>query len=93
MGEERHEQALDEELTGTAGTALEGSNAGTADEIVGTPGWAATSGAAELERERTAKGGASDPGAGGDAGPGGTPPYGSSGQEGQGAEGTEPPGG
>ena len=39
-------------MTGTAGTDLEGSEAGTADEVVGTPGWKAASGAAELEHEQ-----------------------------------------
>jgi hypothetical protein len=90
----------DEEPTGTAGTDLEGSQSGTADEVVGTPGWKAASGAAQLERERaqrdaeeraTAQG---DVSGAGESGPGGTPGYGTSGQEGQGADSADrPPGG
>jgi hypothetical protein len=99
MGDEER----DEPLTGTAGTDLEGSGAGAGDEVVGTPGWKATSGAAELEREqaeRDAEAKAAQSGAGGDvsgageSGPGGTPGYGTSGQEGHGADSADrPPGG
>jgi len=89
----------DEELTGTAGTDLEGSESGTADEVVGTPGWKAASGAAQLEREQAERDAAErvaqgDVSGAGESGPGGTPGYGTSGQEGQGADSADrPPGG
>jgi hypothetical protein len=92
MGDEER----DEPLTGTAGTDLEGSDAGTADEVVGTAGWKAASGAAELEHEQADRdadeeaaaraGAGSDVSGAGESGPAGTPGYGTSGQEGQGAD-------
>jgi hypothetical protein len=98
------DEERDEPLTATAGTDLEGSDAGTADQVVGTAGWKAASGAAQLEHEQAerdqAEALAARAGAGGDAsgagesGPGGTPNYGTSGQEGQGADSADrPPGG
>jgi hypothetical protein len=92
--DERRED--EEPLTATAGTDLESSEAGTADQIVGTPGWAAASGAAQLEHERAEReaAAAEDAQGAGESGPGGTPGYGSSGQEGQGAGSADrPPGG
>ena len=99
MAEERkrrEDEEPDEPLTGTAGTVLEGSQAGKGDDVVGTPGWAAASGAAESLRER----GRGPPGQGRGGRrrrrvrPAGTPGYGTSGQEGQGADSADrPPGG
>ena len=98
------DEARDEPLTATAGTDLEGSDAGTADEVVGTAGWKAASGAAELEHEQVERdadeevaaraGAGSDVSGAGESGPAGTPGYGTSGQEGQGADSADhPPGG
>jgi hypothetical protein len=97
MGGPQREGDEDEVITGTAGTAPEGSDAGKGDDVVGTPGWKAQSGAAQLEHEQderdAADAGDADSGAG-ESGPGGTPSYGASGQEGQGADSADrPPGG